>query len=237
MMGRDIPIKELLPDKTGKTNIKKEAHSTVSWDEGVNGEIVHYLKHHQTIILERHKDHIVLNSGGWRSITTKKRLNDYLPSNFGIYQEKGQWYVCIDGEEEHFMFYDGIKFSYEGKLLTEKRDPDWAKIKKINKMIKSYCDGMKKLEKLPEPSSGDCWYCCMNTKEGNTLGEALKNNDHLYQHVKDHYYHGSLFVNAMRYKGYQNRQIGVIFHMFRDRVVDCVRSYLRNKLLPDVATR
>ena len=39
---------------------------------------------------------VKLNSGGWRTHTTKKRINQYSPVR--IYQEKYQWYLA-DGTE------------------------------------------------------------------------------------------------------------------------------------------
>lgn len=48
----------------------------------------------------------VLNSGGWQTVTTKDRMNEYARTS-RIYSEKGQWFV---GSEDR-PFFDGILVS------------------------------------------------------------------------------------------------------------------------------
>ena len=57
-----------------------------------------------TTIAKIYTDKVVVNSGGWRTVTTKSRLNAILREycNTGIVQNKGYW--TIDGES----FYDGM---------------------------------------------------------------------------------------------------------------------------------
>lgn len=38
------------------------------------------------------------NTGGWESVTTKARLNEYLPGGWGIGQTKGVWYWYYSSE-------------------------------------------------------------------------------------------------------------------------------------------
>ena len=59
---------------------------------------------HSTIVVKIHSDGTyTLNSGGWRSVTTKGRINEYCPVK--VYQRKYRWYV---GDEE-LPFEDGMK--------------------------------------------------------------------------------------------------------------------------------
>jgi len=237
--GRNLPIKELIKDRTGKTNIRKAGHSTVMWDEGSeDGDIgVTCLMYHKTIIVKKYQDKYVLNSGGYRTQTTKLRITEYLEGEWYIHQANGHWRVSTPLESGIF-FYDGIVFSIEGKLLSENKEPNVAKEMRIRKAIKSYCDHIKKLDKLPQPSSGDCWYCCMVTEgENKQLVDATKNNDHIEAHVKDHYIHGSLILNALKEGGYNKEQMATAFHFCRHNVVRAVRSYIIKRLLPDVACR
>ncbi len=49
---------------------------------------------HNTIILTiTQNDKLVLNTGGWYTVTTKNRINRYLPSYVSLYQENYQWYL------------------------------------------------------------------------------------------------------------------------------------------------
>jgi len=58
---------------------------------------------HNTIIVRIHADgSYTLNSGGWRTVTTKNRINKFCPVR--VFQRNHDWYI---GEGE--PFYDGIK--------------------------------------------------------------------------------------------------------------------------------
>lgn len=59
---------------------------------------------HATMVVVIHPDDCVtLNSGGWRTVTTKARMNDYCGNR--IYQRRHQWYVRIDGQDVPFVDY------------------------------------------------------------------------------------------------------------------------------------
>lgn len=47
-----------------------------------------------------------LNNGGWFSMTTKKRLNQFTP--FSIFQTKGQWYVSMGSDMPPMEYYNGM---------------------------------------------------------------------------------------------------------------------------------
>jgi len=57
-----------------------------------NGDRV--IRLHETDIMTFHKDGTVtLNSGGYRTVTTKRRMNQLLPNGIGVIQRAGEWYV------------------------------------------------------------------------------------------------------------------------------------------------
>lgn len=59
---------------------------------------------HQTVVVKIHSDGTyTLNSGGWQTVTTKQRINEYCPVR--VSQRKYQWFV---GDEE-IPFKDGIR--------------------------------------------------------------------------------------------------------------------------------
>ena len=51
---------------------------------------------------------IVLNSGGWKTVTTKKWINKYLPNKFHLFQENFNWYIKNK---------DGTVISYKDNLI------------------------------------------------------------------------------------------------------------------------
>lgn len=62
---------------------------------------------HRTYVVTLHDGRFSLDSGGWRTPTTKSRMNDYAPCR--VVQERGEWWVCFNGERHRFT--DGITFS------------------------------------------------------------------------------------------------------------------------------
>jgi len=89
-----------------------------------NNTIVHRLdddtvaiKYHSTNILKINSNNVVtISTGGWETITTKDRLNQFLSCRgFGIFQKKGTWY--IRGNDKTFEYEDGIKISANGDLI------------------------------------------------------------------------------------------------------------------------
>lgn len=57
-----------------------------------DGSTLHVRLHNTNIMTFRPDGSVTLHSGGWRTVTTKARMNEYL-SGWGISQERGQWYV------------------------------------------------------------------------------------------------------------------------------------------------
>lgn len=57
---------------------------------------------HSTYVVKIHPDNTyTLNSGGWQTLTTKDRINQYSPVR--VYQRKYEWFVKINGKEYPFM--------------------------------------------------------------------------------------------------------------------------------------
>ena len=67
------------------------------------------VKLHNTIVVRFNASEVILNSGGWKTVTTKARMNqaanEYnLP--YQVYQDKGEWYVNV--LDKTFTFQDGM---------------------------------------------------------------------------------------------------------------------------------
>jgi hypothetical protein len=194
--------------------------------------------HDTDIVTFDKKGNITLNSGGFRTKTTKERITRF--SSVRISQVNGLWYIgCQNkkGEITSVEFYDGIKLTEELELIGKEKKSDVSKIEKIKKEISKFCSMITR-ENLPVPSSGDCWLCCMRDKNGKTMGEHSNDADHLKQHIKEKYMHGSLLVNAMRERGYNDDQIRTHYSI---RVADtfrrAVKQYLQKRLIPNLAVR
>lgn len=69
--------------------------------------------YHNTVVAKVYKDgRVVLNSGGWRTETTKRAINQALNENgapFAVYQKEGKWLVLNRRTGETLTFQDNIK--------------------------------------------------------------------------------------------------------------------------------
>ena len=72
------------------------------------------VKLHGTDVVTYKKDgSVILETGGWYTVTTKDRINKYSPVR--VYQQKGEWFIKINGEIENFI--DGVKVELKGIVL------------------------------------------------------------------------------------------------------------------------
>ena len=192
-----------------------------------------YIRLHDTNVLSFLGNRIVLNSGGWKTHTTKDRLNTFLPQPFKVYSDKGIWYLYSNGIDP-VPFFDGMAIR-NGKILNVRKGVSEMKAQqRTKKLIRRYCNAIKELDVLPEPNAGDCFYCHMiEVKTKKPLGEVIRDKDHLFMHLKELYVHGSLLWNAITDAGYSNP--GFIFQMSRKEdkhrdVTLAVRRYFKRQL-------
>ena len=60
---------------------------------------------HSTYVVKIHQDNTyTLNSGGWQTLTTKDRINQYSPRY--VYQKNFEWFVKIN--DKSYPFIDGM---------------------------------------------------------------------------------------------------------------------------------
>ena len=74
-------------------NTKLNENSTV---DDIEFFLTRYIRYHDTDVVEFSRNHIVLDSGGYWTATTKRRMNqaaDYFGLSFKIRQSAGVWYV------------------------------------------------------------------------------------------------------------------------------------------------
>jgi hypothetical protein len=75
----------------GKTNkdTRKVGNNTYAYIQA-DGSVAIEL-HGTNVVVIYPDDSVMLNSGGWRTHTTKKRINQY--SSVKVYQEKYEWFL------------------------------------------------------------------------------------------------------------------------------------------------
>ncbi len=102
--------------------------------------------------------YITVDSGGWRTVTTRDRFNKYLPASVRIYSDKGIWYWYVDGIQiAPFRDKDGVTPGL--KVDAQRRLSDAKKEQAQRKDIRKYADRCAKALPLEEPGAGDGFYC------------------------------------------------------------------------------
>lgn len=134
---------------------------------------------------------VILNSGGWKTVTTKDRINRFVPSCISLFQAGGQWYVSINGVKHAYC--DGMKIASDGQILFGST-ADYQKTRRVNRMLDTYIKAMLKLPEMPMPEDGDCFVCRFAGSDSGCL-EA---------HLEEKYVHGSLVWNAISARQYGN---------------------------------
>tara|TARA_Y100000310_G_scaffold329489_1_gene399449 strand:+ start:649 stop:996 length:348 start_codon:yes stop_codon:yes gene_type:complete len=66
--------------------------------------------HNTDVVTFTENDDIILDDGGWQTVTTKERINRYLPSGWKLYQKDFQWF--IDTDYGTHKYYEGISLAY-----------------------------------------------------------------------------------------------------------------------------
>jgi hypothetical protein len=218
-------------NKRNKAEVMAGVKETVVKSKIVGSSTVEYftethrcVRYHETDVVRENlkTGEITLNSDGWKTPTTKKRINDF-QNIIGIFQEKGIWY-CVKNKRynnlhKNMPFYDGIKFTKRGRCLKIKKN-EINKTAEILKMIDAYCDKLKK-EGYPEPSTGDCFICTIVSHEN-----ILKNTEHIKSHLKEKYIHGSFITLTLLNAGYKQSQIPYVSRI-DDFVLRAVRKIFK----------
>jgi hypothetical protein len=201
------------------------------------GEHTITIKLHATDIITFYPDKVRLDSGGWRTPTTKDRLNHFLPSDYRIICDRSIWHL-YKGSEKVALFRDGLEFDPSNPSFNSERDDrDTQQMIKLRRRIDDYAK--KFVEALvdgnvPAPSNGDCWYCLMrvtddpaatktgtlnpdgslsnqaNVKpalQGATLGEVSHDTSHILSHIEENYFVGSLLIRAL-----EKRNVGPAYY-------------------------
>lgn len=222
--------KDMLSDCTKEiVSSKLVARNTVRIEYADGTKAIRF--HHTDIITWLPNGNMVLSSGGWRTMTTKDRISQFAGKDVWVRQNKGVWYV--NGQD----FYDGMVVTAKGKLVSKAVSNNLPAIEKMKKKINKFCQLLTK-DNIPMPNGGDCWLCCLRTDKGVPMADAFgkQDNDHLAQHVKEGYMHGSLIVNAMREKGFADNQIGYYLHgtFGVDVMRRAIRTYLQKRLIQNI---
>jgi hypothetical protein len=240
--GQRVTVRETRESVPQATRIRKLENNTFEITLP-NGE--RKIRLHQTDILTFNGSGFTVNTGGYLTVTTRDRLNKYLPGNWRVYSVKGVWYLSrsADGNrwgynEVHprIVFKDGFRSEdFETCLrMTERDEKEQIALKtRIAKFVNTK---LGKGKTWPQPSDGDCWHCLFKDPCG-TMSKDVE-RQHILDHIQEGYMHGSLIMNALRWSGMTGFAISMCFqgkdndgrHSFRRLARQQIRRYLQFKL-------
>lgn len=168
---------------------------------------------HATDVVTIHDDGTyTLDSGGWRTVTTKARINAYSPARIGSI--RGVWHVFGrngDAGSTLALYRDGMRVDAAGRPVggVGSADDDAAYMrtaKRVDAMIAGYVRGfVAELGKgdFPAPGAGDC-FGCQFVAEGEDKGSAkagVFGVSHILEHFREGYFVPSLLWRAMQRRG------------------------------------
>lgn len=161
----------------------------VELDNGAYG-----VKLHDTVVVQYEPKKTVLNTGGWQTVTTKARMNEYMPAGWYLYSERGIWLIKQYREDGYVVAYKDGMF-YNGKRWRGcGTDPQATQRlrKRVQQYAKTFCNELW-AGNIGLPSGGDCWTCSMFNQN-----EKHKDSSHILSHMAEKYYVPSLAMVALK---------------------------------------
>jgi hypothetical protein len=191
-----------------------------------NGAVA--VKLHKTDVLTVTPGHVVLNSGGWQTVTTKDRMNTYLPDGWRVWSERGVWRIghgnASATDATNYTYQDGMTINLESGTVSGAGPAPTKVLKARARVARFAADYMTAFlaGKIPAPSGGDCWFCGLHVAEGPDQGKPLGElrgldgkQDHIQGHIQERYFVPSMLVNALTAMGASIAQKDAVACRFR----------------------
>lgn len=207
------PLSHIIDWKAARLVAKNTLRYTLFNPAGIANESIVY---HRTRILVLTYDNqlqrrpllsVMINTGGYNTITTRERLNRFLPSGWHVFTDKGFMFVSTPSgtwPHDDGALYDGAT----GKPCAPERHKDSRALAvAIKRKIDKFCRALDS-NPFPTPSAGDPWVMDWNPR---TIGESV-----LLDWLDSCYVNGSLVAAAMTRKGWTYTALGMAHHRPRD---------------------
>lgn len=138
-----------------------------------------------------------LDTGGWNTMTTRDRMNGWIPTGYMVFTHKGQIHLCTrDGT---WPFLQSIYVGPRGAVYPDQGPDD---NKRLRRLIDRYCREFKK-RGLPtaEESKGDPW-----------VVPGLTSESVMMDWLESCYIHRTMYALALRNAGLTDQ--GVAFFIY-----------------------
>lgn len=224
------------------------ANNTVYYEDRTGNA---YIRLYKTDVVIKYKDkpEARLSSGGYKTKTTKDRINLGLDKFFGptvwaIEQSNRTWY--LSNGKTVIPFFDGmhVKFTNGEADVLNAFGNDTKHTQELNKKVDEY--SKKFIEKfmqgeIPPPSNADCWFCALYPSS---------TSEHIESHLEEPYYvpsllHNSIFNNPLssvspivktyvktmwKISNYPKSDFEPFKDTIREQLTTNLKKYLRRKL-------
>jgi hypothetical protein len=240
---------ELDAKLTGRCSKSRKVANNTYLERRPDGDIA--VRLHATDVVTFHADGTAtLDSGGWLTVTTKARMNEWLPGGISLGSVKGRWYFMYPGhyegntyvksERPAVPYADGVTIDLasldviDGQAAAEAVKLEDSANESMRKAVAAYVRKTtpEAIVKAFTHVAGDCMYC------NGTFGPERKTDPaHLSEHLEEQYVMYSLTLNAVTERGfvhpdvimsmiYNTAQRGEVDHFYKDSM----RKYLRKHL-------
>lgn len=162
----------------------------------------------ETDIIEVGRDSLDLNTGGWNTVTTMRRMNEYLrKADMYAYRDRGRLTVYT-----HTSWDESDRVQAENDVLQFRRannDLGWEitgvyvappkprRVSVQDMALYAHDYVRQMLLGWPDKQPTFCWYCRQAA-----AGNPTNNREHLHQHVRDGEYPGALPWIPVRHSQY-----------------------------------
>tara|TARA_Y100000034_G_scaffold6889_1_gene7606 strand:- start:44 stop:820 length:777 start_codon:yes stop_codon:yes gene_type:complete len=198
--------------------------------------------YHSTDVVTYHPDgRTVLDSGGWRTYTTKDRINAYTSGAHYLHQLDGIWYL---GDGWPSAFEDGITIHPDGSRTWPAPIAGALNRTQLDDRIVAYARAFGRAVDagtIGLPDGGDCWGCLFGTDADPDLHPL--GTDHLLEHFggtvdqPDPYFVPSLLFRAFGQHGSPAYCLQTCLDRRDGRWASLtLRRYLRRMLLTPAVT-
>jgi len=169
------------------------------------------VRYHDTFVLIWNEDgSIELYTRGYRTMTTRRRMNTYLPKPWEIHTEGGVWYLSEGSFGSlRSVFVEGITLTPDAPchedVVYQPRDGEEEKklILWEREAVRTYAAryvGLLWAGRLATPTPAQCLQCFENDLPA--LRYATTN--HLRRHVLANTYPSMVIINALKAAGYKD---------------------------------
>ncbi len=161
------------------------------------------LRYHDTnVVTADSGGRVILNSGGWHTMTTKERMSEYGPCF--VRQERGVWYAMFQGKE--YVFEDGMVLNEKtGNVTGAGSQSDVLKLRKdVKGYVKKYIAALQ-AGTLGKPGLADCFMCQFSKADGSS---AMGDGEHIESHIEESYLVPSLGVCVLKEQGPNGEGLG-----------------------------